>query len=81
MVCSTGALVLSFIKIRVELVEVWEDRGMVQAGQGTAELGFGCETGYFRPPYQVNSNLTGHYTGGWIAQGIGFSELCCNAAL
>ena len=25
------------------------------------------KTGYFRPPYHVNSNLTGHYTGGRIA--------------
>ena len=33
------------------------------------------QTGYFRPPYHVNSNLTGYYTGGRIAQGIGFSEL------
>ena len=43
MVYSTECLVLGFIKIRVELVEVWEDRGMVQAGQGTAEWSWLCK--------------------------------------
>ena len=31
------------------------------------------ETGNFRPPSHVNSNLTLHYTSGWIAYIISFS--------